>query len=119
MRNRGVEIFIIGNEGVGDYKLSENLSSLDISAMMSVKGLDSSYHNLFMKIHDKLSSFVQGININCNYYGEIENPIFVSEQTLTIINLPKNTNMMFCYFIITLIFVYIFKPFLMNINDIL
>lgn len=59
MRNRGVEIYIVGPEETFNSTLTEIVPALDMSAMLTSTGLPARYHKLFVAAHDKMCSFIQ------------------------------------------------------------
>lgn len=59
MRNRGVEIYIVGPEETFKSTLTETVPALDMSAMLTSTGLLARYQKLFVAAHDKMCSFIQ------------------------------------------------------------
>lgn len=59
MRNRGVEIFLLRPDD-WNTNLSETVTHMDLMALLFSSGLNPSYWNFCVEIHELMSSFVQG-----------------------------------------------------------
>lgn len=59
MRNRGVEIFLLRPDD-WNTNLSETMTHMDLMALLFSTGLEPSYWNFCVEIHELMSSFVQG-----------------------------------------------------------
>lgn len=64
MRNRGVEIFLLRPDD-WNINLSDTITHMDLMALVFSTGLDPSYWNICVELHELMSSFVQG---NIFYY---------------------------------------------------
>lgn len=59
MRNRGVEIFLLRPDD-WNTNLSQTVTHMDLMALLFSTGLDPSYWNFCVEVHELLSSFIQG-----------------------------------------------------------
>lgn len=59
MRNRGIEIYLLTPED-WNIKLSDTMSYMDITALLSSCGLPDSYHEICLECHELMTSFIQG-----------------------------------------------------------
>ncbi|XP_063385869.1 midasin [Cydia fagiglandana] len=60
MRNRGVEIFLLRSED-WDASLTQTVSYMDLTALLSSCGLPNHYHEIVISCHELMTSFVQGL----------------------------------------------------------
>lgn len=59
MRNRGVEIFLLRPDDF-NLQLSDTMSKMDLTALLSSCGLPICYHELCIKLHEIMTSHIQG-----------------------------------------------------------
>ncbi|KAM3963373.1 LOW QUALITY PROTEIN: midasin [Aphomia sociella] len=59
MRNRGVEIFLLRSDDL-NLSLSETITYMDLTALLSSCGLPQNYHEICVKCHELMASFIQG-----------------------------------------------------------
>lgn len=59
MRNRGVEMFLLRPDD-WNTNLNETLTHMDLMGLLFSTGLDPSYWNFCVEVHELMSSFVQG-----------------------------------------------------------
>ncbi|XP_077284299.1 midasin [Arctopsyche grandis] len=59
MRNRGVEIYMLGNEDFTNESITDIVPFLDLTALLQSTGLPSKYHNFFIDMHKTMRSFIQ------------------------------------------------------------
>ncbi|CAH0590186.1 unnamed protein product [Chrysodeixis includens] len=59
MRNRGVEISLLRPDTMQNLRLSDTENSLDLSALLSSCGLPCEYHEITIKCHELMQSFIQ------------------------------------------------------------
>lgn len=59
MRNRGVEIFLLRPDDFNSL-LSDTISSMDLTALLSSCGLPNNLHEVCIKLHDMMTSYIQG-----------------------------------------------------------
>ncbi|XP_022815663.1 midasin isoform X2 [Spodoptera litura] len=62
MRNRGVEISLLRPDELQNSYVSETENLLDLTALLSSCGLPTKYHDLCIKCHELMQSFVEGLD---------------------------------------------------------
>ncbi|XP_013187576.2 midasin [Amyelois transitella] len=61
MRNRGVEIFLLRSEE-WNVSLLDTMPYMDLTALLSSVGMPQEYHEICIKCHELMASFVQGFD---------------------------------------------------------
>ncbi|KAF9424906.1 hypothetical protein HW555_000207 [Spodoptera exigua] len=62
MRNRGVEISLLRPDELQNLYVSETENFFDLTALLSSCGLPAKYHDLCIKCHELMQSFVEGLD---------------------------------------------------------
>lgn len=69
MRNRGVEIYILGNDDFHNVSITDVTPYLDLTALLQSTGLPTKYHKYFISVHKNLCSNIEGnSNFRINQY---------------------------------------------------